>query len=220
MRNKIFRTFSFIAYFAVGAFSTNASAAPFVIDFGTGQQGSVGTIIDDGSGIIEGTGITIGVLDVVGTDTMDGQYIADAWLNFNATGGVTVNGVTTGTGGTIEIVGFVSGLSLGLNNPGSPVTLLTGTFDSWSFQNNGYAAIFDGFGSDTKDDLLLEDLGIPLDTQFEFFGFSIGYDINLDGIATAISTDVINTSVVPVPAAVWLFGSGLLGLVGVARRRA
>ncbi|NNJ94548.1 MAG: VPLPA-CTERM sorting domain-containing protein, partial [Halobacteria archaeon] len=24
---------------------------------------------------------------------------------------------------------------------------------------------------------------------------------------------------VPVPAAVWLFGSGLLGLVGVARRR-
>lgn len=30
---------------------------------------------------------------------------------------------------------------------------------------------------------------------------------------------IVNTSVVPVPAAVWLFGSGLLGLVGVARRR-
>jgi len=29
----------------------------------------------------------------------------------------------------------------------------------------------------------------------------------------------INTTAVPVPAAVWLFGSGLLGLVGVARRR-
>lgn len=28
-----------------------------------------------------------------------------------------------------------------------------------------------------------------------------------------------NTQVVPVPAAVWLFGSGLLGLVGIARRR-
>ncbi|MGB5398483.1 MAG: VPLPA-CTERM sorting domain-containing protein [Gammaproteobacteria bacterium] len=26
--------------------------------------------------------------------------------------------------------------------------------------------------------------------------------------------------VIPVPAAVWLFGSGLIGLVGVARRRA
>ncbi len=32
------------------------------------------------------------------------------------------------------------------------------------------------------------------------------------GGATAVTT-------IPVPAAVWLFGSGLLGLVGVARRR-
>ena len=31
--------------------------------------------------------------------------------------------------------------------------------------------------------------------------------------------DIVNTTVIPVPAAVWLFGSGLLGLVGVARRR-
>jgi hypothetical protein len=31
---------------------------------------------------------------------------------------------------------------------------------------------------------------------------------------------VIDVTPVPVPAAVWLFGSGLLGLVGVARRRA
>jgi hypothetical protein len=30
---------------------------------------------------------------------------------------------------------------------------------------------------------------------------------------------IINPSAVPVPAALWLFGSGLLGLVGVARRR-
>lgn len=30
---------------------------------------------------------------------------------------------------------------------------------------------------------------------------------------------VMTTSVVPVPAAAWLFGSGLLGLVGVARRK-
>jgi len=29
-----------------------------------------------------------------------------------------------------------------------------------------------------------------------------------------------SASVVPVPAAVWLFGSGLLGLLGIARRKA
>jgi len=31
---------------------------------------------------------------------------------------------------------------------------------------------------------------------------------------------VADLSAVPVPAAVWLFGSGLIGLLGVARRRA
>ena len=31
---------------------------------------------------------------------------------------------------------------------------------------------------------------------------------------------VRDTTVVPVPAAAWLFGSGLLGLVGLARRKA
>jgi hypothetical protein len=40
-------------------------------------------------------------------------------------------------------------------------------------------------------------------------------DFYIDNVS--ISADV---SAVPVPAAVWLFGSGLLGLVGVARRKA
>ena len=42
-------------------------------------------------------------------------------------------------------------------------------------------------------------------------------DIFLDNVT--ISSDV-NVPSVPVPAAVWLFGSGLLGLIGVARRKA
>ena len=37
--------------------------------------------------------------------------------------------------------------------------------------------------------------------------------------AGGIDLSVITTAVVPVPAAAWLFGSGLLGLVGVARRK-
>ena len=43
-----------------------------------------------------------------------------------------------------------------------------------------------------------------------------------DGLENSISgsTLAIDVKVVPVPAAVWLFGSGLIGLVGVARRRA
>lgn len=39
------------------------------------------------------------------------------------------------------------------------------------------------------------------------------------GNCYAATSHVTGYGVVPVPAAVWLFGSGLLGLVGVARRR-
>ena len=39
------------------------------------------------------------------------------------------------------------------------------------------------------------------------------------GSQVADLSNVRAFSVVPVPAAVWLFGSGLLGLVGVARRK-
>jgi hypothetical protein len=35
----------------------------------------------------------------------------------------------------------------------------------------------------------------------------------------AIGSYLVKTSVVPVPAAIWLFGSGLIGLIGVARRK-
>ena len=45
-------------------------------------------------------------------------------------------------------------------------------------------------------------------TATDYNGSAVFYDnLNFDRV------------VVPVPAAVWLFGSGLLGLVGVARRR-
>lgn len=32
-------------------------------------------------------------------------------------------------------------------------------------------------------------------------------------------TQIVNPSAVPVPAAVWLMGSGLMALVGIGRRR-
>jgi hypothetical protein len=42
--------------------------------------------------------------------------------------------------------------------------------------------------------------------------------IHVQGFGTGGSESFVNNPV-PIPAAVWLFGSGLLGLVGVARRR-
>lgn len=62
------------------------------------------------------------------------------------------------------------------------------------------------------------------------YGFALGdtmsglLSVNLvqNDPAIAVSLSMVgslNSTVVPVPAAVWLFGSGLLGLVGVVRRR-
>ena len=54
---------------------------------------------------------------------------------------------------------------------------------------------------------------------------SIDSSFNLDEFAFRLSGngstafEVFNVSSVPVPAAVWLFGSGLLGLIGIARRK-
>lgn len=79
----------------------------------------------------------------------------------------------------------------------------------------------------------LEVFGISLgnDTDFDFDailsfdsgslkgGFTTGL---LDGTITGskVIAKLGTISPVPVPAAVWLFGSGLLGLVGIARRKA
>ena len=60
---------------------------------------------------------------------------------------------------------------------------------------------------------------VPLDAWG--FDFSDGFQGNLNKIGDVYGWAVQsgNAGVVPVPAAVWLFGSGLLGLIGVARRK-
>lgn len=67
-----------------------------------------------------------------------------------------------------------------------------------------------GTGNETLDYSAIVPQGDP-----SGFG-GVPYGLHLYG---TMATPV-NTSVVPVPAAAWLLGSGLLGLVGVARRKA
>ena len=52
-----------------------------------------------------------------------------------------------------------------------------------------------------------------------FIGFNANFTI-APGSPTPVQSYAGQASVIPVPAAAWLFGSGLLGLVGVARRKA
>lgn len=52
------------------------------------------------------------------------------------------------------------------------------------------------------------------------YGGSVFLNQGSYSLAISMKQDVNATSVVPVPAAAWLLGSGLIGLVGVARRKA
>ena len=55
-------------------------------------------------------------------------------------------------------------------------------------------------------------VGIPGMENGPFPGFNAQFNLTAEGLLTP-------PAIIPVPAAVWLFGSGLLGLVGVARRK-
>jgi hypothetical protein len=57
-------------------------------------------------------------------------------------------------------------------------------------------------------------MGIPMAAGGPFAGFNANFNASL----TSVVCD-FDCPPVPVPAAVWLFGSGLLGLIAVARRR-
>lgn len=51
-------------------------------------------------------------------------------------------------------------------------------------------------------------------------GITEDYPVNLNFYALAVHDgDIGNLAVIPVPSAAWLFGSGLIGLVGISRRK-
>ena len=189
------RILVFVSCLAFASIPLKASAA-YVIDFGTGLLGSGGTITDTGASIL-GDAILIGSMVVQGTTSSDGTYEVDALLNFD-----------TGAN-TISIVGDVS--SLGIFGD----TLVSGSFTTYGYSvYPGPTEVFESTGTDMMSSGLLGALDIPLNIGFDFFGFSIE-----SANGSVVSTDFINTAEVPVPAAAWLFGSGLLALLGISRRK-
>lgn len=73
------------------------------------------------------------------------------------------------------------------------------------------------FGADYElDELSFLDLDI---TNYAGMSGSLDFVLNTTGTESANIFIPESISSVPVPAAVWLFGSGLIGLVGLARRK-
>lgn len=81
---------------------------------------------------------------------------------------------------------------------------------------------------DVGQQMLMDSISFTLDPGDEFFvwaglnagGVRDGYGDAFNTLSMSFSDNTgITPGIVPVPAAVWLFGSGLIGLIGVARRK-
>ena len=197
-----------ILVFAVMVMAAASTArASVVIDFSSaGAFG--GTVTTDGTDWFA-TGIPILTVRVTGAPTNNGLYVVSgdasdiefgtccAALNFDT------------KLGTISIVGSVP--LLGLGNQ----TLLSGTIASFGTSGSGSNFRIDADGPDQKSAELLRALGLPVDQQFAFFGFSQGLALNSDGTYYSTSSDITN---VPEPGTLALFGVGLLGVARKLRK--
>jgi hypothetical protein len=211
----------YVCILALLTTTTNAAT----IDFGV-EAPTSGTIsYAGGAAALIGANIDVDSIVGLGTplnsDLNDGtEACSSCVLSF--TTGISTGGWNFGGGGTISIVGGFTAAGIGAGE-----TLLTGTFDSSTVVDIG-GSMFDFkiLGAsffDTKHPDLLSYFGMPagdytggLNISFDMIGTPVvGTDFTSD---TLFSGDVVNNPV-PVPAAVWLFGSGLLGLVGIARRK-
>jgi len=176
-----------------------------------------------------------------GVITLLASVAASASIVYNldrTIGAGTVTGFIE-TDGTIGVLGEanITDWMLTLNAP----NLSNGPTVMINASDTGATMIFEGTALSASATALMFNFSAPGTTnEIRFYDSRNGWGINecFSGYnreciwrdATVANTDAefvlrtgtidIGVSAVPVPAAVWLFGSGLLGLVGVARRKA
>jgi hypothetical protein len=193
--------------------------ATTIIDFG-GQAAGGTVAYSTPGGDLTGTGIIIETVTGIGTPQNAGTYVVtNGVLNFETGALSNVSGTTYdfSGGGYFTITGTISGVASG--------TLLSGSFvDAKVDESNGAIILTTSSGSDTKNADLVSYFGLPSGTQFAFGPATTHVaTTSLDTTngtfsGTAFSTDIPN-QVVPEPASMMLFGSGLAGLSALIRRR-
>ena len=179
-------------------------------------------------------GLSVSSVNASVIDQMQNAF--PAGFGFGGGGIEGQQGVTTGITGTLVGFDFRSngiGLATSLEvdvfvNIGSPwqvdandfegtVTLTQSDVGDWFFVDVSSANIFLNSGQEFPIGLTPNgafDLAIGLNNSY--LGGDMFFNSAIQSVDFAFRTHV---SAVPVPAAVWLFGTGILGLIGFSKRR-
>lgn len=222
--------FQIISLFAVGIFisllSAGAGAAVISFDDDAGSQNGR-LLYKKSGGPLIGLDIEFHSILGVATPSNSGNRLVCDSCTLSFTTG---NNISDGPnlwqfagGGSLTI----SGTARDKANIIASGTLVSGSFTSVTVTgdgNNNGALIMSGFGTDLKHPDLLSHFGIKGKTPFTFADTNISLGNvsypSEDGafVATVTNADFDNTEV-PIPAAAWLFGTALFGLVSIAKRK-
>ncbi|WJW76282.1 hypothetical protein QVG61_04095 [Thiohalobacter sp. IOR34] len=168
-----------------------------------GQVYVGGTLIVNEGGLLDGDG------SIIGNVQLDGGTIAPG----NSPGTLNIFGDLEILGGTLDIeVGYSDQDVLDV---WGNVSFAPGTTVNLHFIE-GYAPT----AGEYIDFLFANDVTGTDNVSFMLFGLQDGFQYRVDtsiGLGLQAMNDAV--SAVPVPAAFWLFGSGLLGMLGIARRQ-
>ena len=160
------------------------------------------------NGIVTGTAQSASGSHSGAPNGSESPNIDNPWLFFGNTGmhqTTSAANVLTATGNAATI--DFSGWSVTWNGI-ADIPMGAG---AWGTNAEGVADVTCGVDCGDGDSYTLTYTGRVPAGDPSSFG-NVAYRLNLTGTVSA-------PSAIPVPAAVWLFGSGLVGLVGVARRK-
>ncbi len=206
---------------AVGVSSGNVTSSGYSLSFGQDPllTSWMGSTLSSNAIWMVGAGDSSGVqphfittfgsgnINTVGNGNLGNFNSADIYLYGNNS--LTANGSTLGTS--------LNGSAAATAADGPDVNFPTGMGSGWGNAETAFSSTAKVGQSMSFYDLIGNAVSNATATKYTNSAGAAMWTLAANGTLTYAAPTVV--SAVPVPAAVWLFGSGLLGLVGISRRK-